>query len=182
MRFRVPTILFTALFFAAGLSSCSKREFAELPVSDSGPEAQESSAAVDTGDSSSPGAPAHSVEDNWFLITEVDGDWDYKVYVDISTIDTVDGEIVSWSKLVFDEDHTDSDGLVYREVRIASSIDCKQRTYMYRSSKFYDGLGKLVYQEDIETDRAPIPGGTVSAHIADFVCGYEPPRGNGAGR
>ncbi|MEZ4548621.1 MAG: hypothetical protein R3B51_13305 [Thermodesulfobacteriota bacterium] len=86
---------------------------------------------------------------------------------------------MSWSKLVFPEDQKDSDGLTYREVRIASAINCDKRTYMYSASKFYDALGRMVYHESIETPRSPIPGGTVSEYIANFVCGYTPPASSG---
>lgn len=116
-----------------------------------------------------------SVEDeSWFLVTDVKGDRAYSVFVDTDTIDTVEGEVMSWSRLVFEEDQKDSDGLVYREVRIASAINCEKRTYMYQSSKFYDSLGRMVFNENIATDRSPIPGGTVSEYIANFVCGYKP--------
>ncbi len=179
MRVYSAALIFMALFLTAAMFSCSKREFTELPP-------DSSVATGGTGDSSVAASPdgdsALREKDSWFLVTEVGGDRDYKVYVDTSTIDTMDGEVVSWSKLVFDEDRRDSDGLVYREVSIASSINCEERTYMYRSSKFYDALGKMVYMENVATNRAPIPGGTVSAFIADFVCGYKPPGANGTGQ
>ncbi len=170
----------TALFIAAAFFSCSEREFAELPVSDAEAETQASSVTDASAEEVSQDASSDSAfgeEDSWFLVTEVGGDRDYKVYVDTDTVETIDGEVMSWSKLVFDEDRKDSDGLVYREVRIASAIDCEKRTYMYLSSKFYDSLGKMVYMENIATNRSPIPAGTVSAFIADFVCGYKPPEG-----
>ena len=47
---------------------------------------------------------------------------------------------------------------------------------MYESSKFYDSLGKMVYMENVSTNWSDIPGGTVSEHIANFVCGYQPPK------
>lgn len=158
------------------LLSCTGRGYAD-PVS--GPDdsdrttARAASSEFDGPVSASPG-------ESWFLVAEVKGDTrNYNVYVDTSTIQTVDDEVMSWSKLVFPEDQKDSDGLIYREVRIASAINCAQRTYMYSASKFYDALGRMVFSESIETERSPIPGGTVSEYIANFVCGYKPPASTG---
>lgn len=164
------------------LASCAGREFAADPVSTAETEAESASVSdADNGQAVGGGTETASLSEDeaWFLVTEVQGDRDYNVYVDTSTIDTIEGEVMSWSKLVFDADQEDSDGLVYREVMIASSINCGQKTYMYMSSKFYDSLGKMVYMENIATNRNPIPGGTVSEIIANFVCGYEPPKGKG---
>ena len=172
----VPVILLTVL------ASCGGREFAADPVSSSEARAQGQSASdADDGQAAAGGTETASIDkdESWFLVTEVKGDRDYDVYVDTSTIDTIEGEVMSWSKLVFDADQKDSDGLLYREVMIASSINCEEKTYMYMSSKFYDSLGKMVYVENIATNRNPIPGGTVSEIIANFVCGYKPPRGKG---
>jgi len=136
--------------------------------------------SASAGASEQEGPVSTSPDESWFLVTEVNGDTrDYTVYVDTSTIQTVDDEVMSWSKLVFPEDQKDSDGLTYREVRIASAINCDKRTYMYSASKFYDALGRMVYHESIETPRSPIPGGTVSEYIANLVCGYTPPASSG---
>lgn len=172
----VPLILLTVL------ASCAGREFAADPASNTQAGAERAPVSGADNGQAAPGGTetaALNEDEAWFLVTEVEGDRDYKVYIDTSTIDTIEGEVMSWSKLVFDADQKDSDGLLYREVMIASSINCKEKTYMYMSSKFYDSLGKMVYMENIATNRNPIPGGTVSEIIANFVCGYEPPRGKG---
>lgn len=119
-------------------------------------------------------ASASRDDDTWFLVTDVNAERKFDVYVDTATIQTIDGEVYSWSKLVFKEDQKDSDGLVYREVMISSAIDCAKNTYSYKSSKFYDVLGKMVYMENIATNESEIPVKSVSRHIADFVCGYDP--------
>jgi hypothetical protein len=119
-------------------------------------------------------ASASRDDDTWSLVTDVNAERKFDVYVDTSTIQNIEGEVYSWSKLVFKEDQKDSDGLVYREVMISSSIDCAKNTYSYKSSKFYDSLGKMVYMENIATNKSEIPSKSVSRHIADFVCGYDP--------
>ncbi|GEM_PF-1537795 len=120
-------------------------------------------------------------ENSWFLVTDVNAEREFSVYVDTSTIQTIDGEVYSWSRLVFDADQKDSDGLVYREVIISSAIDCAKKTYSYKSSKFYDTLGKMVYMENIATNMSKIPENSVSGHIAHFVCGYDPSGAKKAG-
>lgn len=120
-------------------------------------------------------------ENSWFLVTDVNAEREFSVYVDTSTIQTIDGEVYSWSRLVFDADQKDSDGLVYREVIISSAIDCGKKTYSYKSSKFYDTLGRMVYMENIATNMSKIPENSVSGHIADFVCGYDPSGAKKAG-
>lgn len=158
------------------LLSCTGRGYAD-PVSTPDDPGR---TTVRAASSESGGPVSASPDESWFLVAEVKGDTrNYNVYVDTSTIQTVDGEVMSWSKLVFPEDQKDSDGLIYREVRIASAINCAQRTYMYSASKFYDALGRMVFHETIETERSPIPGGTVSEYIANFVCGYKPPASTG---
>lgn len=155
------------------LVSCTGKGYADTP-------AERRDASSQTASLASEGPVSNSPGESWFLVTEVKGDTrDYNVYVDTSTIQTVDDEVMSWSKLVFPEDQKDSDGLIYREVRIASAINCAQRTYMYSASKFYDALGRMVFSESIETERSSIPGGTVSEYIANFVCGYKPPASPG---
>ncbi len=132
--------------------------------------------AADGGEFLPPGshvAAASRDEDTWFLVTDVNAEREYAVYVDTSTIQTIDGEAYSWSRLVFNEDQKDSDGLVYREVMISSAIDCGKRTFSYKSSKFYDSLGRMVFMENIATNMSKIPEKSVSGHIADFVCGYD---------
>lgn len=172
----------------AVLLSCAGSGYADpAPGPEGGPTG--ASASAGSSDADGPAAPGSSEregpvstspDESWFLVTEVNGDTrHYTVYIDTSTIQTVDGEVMSWSKLIFPEDQKDSDGLTYREVRIASAINCEKRTYMYSASKFYDALGRMVYHESIETPRSPIPGGTVSEYIANFVCGYTPPAPSG---
>lgn len=114
-----------------------------------------------------------STEDLWILIGGVTGDSEYKVFVDPRTIVGNNDLVESWSKLEFEETQRDDDGLSYKQVQINSSIDCQNRTYSYTDSKFYDGLGRLVDNQPTSYDPQPIIEGTVSAKIADFVCGYE---------
>jgi len=114
-----------------------------------------------------------STEDSWFLIGGVTSDTPYKVFVDPRTIAGNNGLVQSWSKLEFEETQRDEDGLSYQQVQINSSIDCQNRTYSYTDSKFYDGLGRLVDTQPTPYEPQPIIEGTVSAKIADFVCGYE---------
>ena len=169
------------------LLSCTGSGYAgSAPDMDSGSTGASASSGSSDADGSAGGSSERegpvsaSSDESWFLVTEVNGDTrHYTVYIDTSTIQTVDDEVLSWSKLVFPEDQKDSDGLTYREVRIASAINCTKRTYMYSASKFYDALGRMVYHESIETPRSPIPGGTVSEYIANFVCGYTPPASSG---
>ncbi len=114
-----------------------------------------------------------SKEDTWFLVGGVTGERAYSVFVDPETIINKDGLINSWSKLEFEETQRDEDGLSYNEVLIASDVDCENRTYSYTDSKFYDALGRLVESQRTPYEPAPIVDGTVSAKIADFVCGYD---------
>ena len=189
-----PATLVLAFFVAAYLVSCAAREMdgpvvntdavtpgSSAPAHENGPaaEAPSGSAASDSsGEASLPAgtyvASASRDEDTWFLVTDVNAEREYAVYVDTSTIQTIDGEVYSWSRLVFDEDQKDSDGLVYREVMISSSINCVSKTYSYKSSKFYDSLGRMVFMENVATNASKIPGNSVSGHIADFVCAYNP--------
>lgn len=112
-------------------------------------------------------------EDTWFLVGGVTGERAYSVFVDPETVENQDGLINSWSKLEFEKTQRDEDGLSYIEVQINSDINCKERTYSYGDSKFYDGLGRLVESQPALYDPLPIVDGTVSAQIADFVCGYD---------
>lgn len=155
--------------------SCARKDLSSPDAGASEARAEEADTAA--SDTQKDAAATSDEEESWFLVTEFEGDRDYAVFVDTSTVDTIDGAVHSWSKLVFEEDQKDSDGLVYREVRIASAINCEKRTYKYLSSKFYDSLGKMVYMENVAADWSAIPGGTVSEHIANFVCGYQPPKG-----
>lgn len=176
----VPALLITVFFI-----SCAARE-TEGPVTSTEAAAPGTAAeasevggaqgkdALDQLPSSTVVASASRDGDAWFLVTNVDAERKYKVYVDTSTIQTIDGEVYSWSKLVFDNDQHDTDGLVYREVMISSAIDCAKNTYSNKSSKFYDSLGRMVYMENIGTNSTEIPDQSVSRHIADFVCGYNP--------
>lgn len=112
-------------------------------------------------------------EDSWFLVGGVTGERAYSVFVDPETIVNRDGLINSWSKLEFERTQRDEDGLAYQQVQIASDVDCERRTYSYTDSKFYDALGRLVERQRTPYEPLPIIDGTVSAKIADFVCGYE---------
>lgn len=114
-----------------------------------------------------------SKEDSWFLVGGVTGERAYFIFVDPETIETNKGLIDSWSKLRFEETQYDNDGLSYNEVQISSSVDCEARTYSYTDSKFYDSLGRLVENQIVPYNPKPIIEGTVSAKIADFVCGYQ---------
>lgn len=110
-------------------------------------------------------------EDSWFLVAEVKGERVYTVYVDTKSIENTETGIESWSKLEFQETQRDDDGLSYNEVQIRSSIDCPEKTYAYNTSKFYNSIGQLVYQENITYNRNDITPNTLSAYIAEFVCG-----------
>ena len=115
----------------------------------------------------------HQIEDSWFLIGAVTGKSAYKVYVDPESIVNEGELVVSWSKLEFDENQTDEDGLTYKEAQICSSIDCKNRTYSYTDSRFFDGLGRMIESQPTPYESQPIIEGTVSAKIADFVCEHD---------
>lgn len=114
-----------------------------------------------------------SIDDSWFLVAEVSGNKIYEVYVDTGSIENAADGVESWCKLVFDSTQRDDDGLSYDEVHIESSIDCEGKTYAYNTSKFYNKIGQLVYQEDIEYNRTEITPDTLSAYVAGFVCGYD---------
>lgn len=130
--------------------------------------------AFDADESQQPGSGGET-EENWFLVAEITEPKFYKVYVDTTSLREEEGGRESLARMVFFDDQKDSDGMTYREVHIVSVIDCPARTYSYKSSKFFDGLGKMVYQENIGENESEITENSVSAHIADFVCGYEPP-------
>ena len=111
-------------------------------------------------------------EDSWFLVAEVKDERVYTVYVDTKSIENTETGVESWSKLVFPAVQHDDDGLGYNEIQISSSIDCAEKTYAYNTSRFYDSIGQLVYQENIAYNRNDITPDTLSAYIADFVCGH----------
>lgn len=183
-----PGILFAtvlpALLITAFILSCAGRETEGPAVNTDAvtPGAAAAEVEPEAGDADAGGqipsgtviASASRDDDTWSLVTDVNAERKFDVYVDTSTIQTIDGQVYSWSKLVFKEDQKDSDGLVYREVMISSSIDCAKNTYSYKSSKFYDALGRMVYMENVATNESEIPAKSVSRHIADFVCGYDP--------
>lgn len=112
-------------------------------------------------------------EDTWLLIGGVTGERPYSVFVDPETIQSEKGLVTSWSKLKFEKSQLDEDGLSYKSVQINSAIDCEKRTYSYTDSKFYDFIDRLVESQPAPYEAQPIIDGTVSATIADFVCGYE---------
>lgn len=117
-------------------------------------------------------------DDSWFLVGGVIGDRAYSVFVDPDTIESENNLTNSWSKLEFEKSQRDEDGLSYKEVRISSTVDCENRTYSYKDSKFYDSLGRLVESQPAPYEPKPIVDGTVSSKIADFVCGYQLNRPN----
>ncbi len=112
-------------------------------------------------------------EDTWLLIGGVTGERPYSVFIDPETIQSEKGLVTSWSKLKFEKSQLDDDGLSYKSVQINSAIDCDKRTYSYTDSKFYDFIDRLVESQPAPYEAQPIVDGTVSATIADFVCGYE---------
>jgi len=126
------------------------------------------SRSVSPGDEEKP----RGYEDSWFLVAEVKDERVYTVYVDTKSIENTETGVESWSKLVFPGVQRDNDGLRYNEVQISSSIDCAGKTYAYNTSRFYNSIGQLVYQENITYNRNKITPDTLSAYIADFVCGY----------
>jgi hypothetical protein len=196
-----PQALIAALLISLAIAACAAREAEESMVNtdavtpgasaavnekEEAPDASSGPAlrGADGEELMPPGshvAAASRDEDTWFLVTDVNAEREYAVYVDTSTIQTIDGEVYSWSRLVFDADQKDSDGLVYREVIISSAIDCGKKTFSYKSSKFYDTLGRMVFMENIATNMSKIPESSVSGHIADFVCGYDPSGAKKAG-
>jgi Surface-adhesin protein E len=112
-------------------------------------------------------------EDTWFLVGGVSGERPYSVFVDPETIESKNDLVISWSKLEFEKSQLDEDGLSYQSVQINSAIDCDKRTYSYTDSKFYDSITRLVDSQPAPYEALPIIDGTVSATIADFVCGYQ---------
>lgn len=188
-RFTLAASIIQALLITVLTLSCAGRDTDGPAISTDAVTPGTAAAATEMDDSDSgnqdtdargqipPGsviASASRDDDTWSLVTDVNSERQFDVYVDTSTIQTIDGEVYSWSKLVFKEDQKDSDGLVYREVMISSAIDCAKNTYSYKSSKFYDALGRMVFMENIATNESEIPAKSVSRHIADFVCGYDP--------
>ncbi|MFI5324357.1 MAG: surface-adhesin E family protein [Thermodesulfobacteriota bacterium] len=190
-----PAVILLALCLAAPILSCTGKEVEEpaintdavtpgVSIPDGTDESERNVASISaeeesrTGSTESPledAAPAASHDsESWFLVKNVKAERKFALYVDTSTINTIDGEVYSWSRLIFDEDQKDTDGLIYREVLIASAIDCAGNTYAYKSSKFYDSLGKMVYMENVGTNKSKIPENSVSRYVSDFVCGYNP--------
>lgn len=196
-----PQALIAALLISLAIAACAAREAEEsmvntdavTPGASAAANEREQTRAASSASSPEGGneeellppgshvAAASRDEDTWFLVTDVNAEREYAVYVDTSTIQTIDSEVYSWSRLVFNADQKDSDGLVYREVIISSAIDCGKRTFSYKSSKFYDSLGRMVFMENIATNMSKIPENSVSGHIADFVCGYDPSGAKKAG-
>jgi hypothetical protein len=110
--------------------------------------------------------------DIWYFVTKVDKDRKFRVYVAKESISIENDERKSWCKLLFDQDQTDEDGTKYKEVFIYSTVNCANRTYAYKSARFYDSLGELVFSENISQAPVPIMPDTVSDHVAKFVCAY----------
>jgi hypothetical protein len=108
----------------------------------------------------------------WYFVTKVEKDRKFRVYVAKESISIENDERRSWSKLLFDQDQTDEDGIKYKEVFIYSTVNCANRTYSYKSARFYNSLGELVSSENISQAPAPIIPDTVSDHVARFVCAY----------
>jgi Surface-adhesin protein E len=108
----------------------------------------------------------------WYFVTKVEKDSKFRVYVAKESISIENDERRSWSKLLFDQDQTDEDGTKYKEVFIYSTVNCANRTYSYKSARFYNALGELVSSENISQAPAPIIPDTVSDHVARFVCAY----------
>jgi hypothetical protein len=108
----------------------------------------------------------------WYFVTKVEKDRRFRVYVAKESISIENDERRSWSKLLFDQDQTDEDGTKYKEVFIYSNVNCANRTYSYKSARFYNSLGELVISEDISQEHLPIKPDSVSDHVAKFVCAY----------
>ena len=108
----------------------------------------------------------------WYFVTKVEKDRKFRVYVAKESISITDDERQSWSKLLFDQDQTDEDGTKYKEVFIYSTVNCATRTYSYKSARFYNSLGELVFSEKISQVPVPIISDSVSDHVAKFVCAY----------
>ena len=108
----------------------------------------------------------------WYFVTKVEKDRKFRVYVAKESISIENDERRSWSKLLFDQDQTDEDGTKYKEVFIYSSVNCANRTYSYKSARFYNSLGELVFSEKISQAPVPIMPDSVSDHVAKFVCAY----------
>ncbi len=185
-------LLLSFLFSIAVFLSCVPKEIGEPPASTEAPEAEDIQNTAPEIEQTAEEDPKKEVtavtypreqnvqryepgikEDTWFLVGGVTGDRAYSVFVDPETIVEQNGIVNSWSKLKFEKAQRDEDGLSYKEVQISSDVDCERRTYSYVDSKFYDSLGRLVETQRTPYEPQPIIDGTVSAEIADFVCGYE---------
>ena len=172
MKPGISIILFLGLFVLTGVYSCAKKDISKSdPRVEKVP--QEDTAVTYPRPEKIKRYKAISKEDSWFLVGGVTGDRNYSIFVDPKTIESKNGLTTSWSKLQFEEAERDTDGLSYKEVWINSTVNCENRTYSYTDSKFYDSLGRLVENQGVSYDPKPIIAGTVSAQIADFVCGYE---------
>jgi hypothetical protein len=108
----------------------------------------------------------------WYFVAKVEKDRKFRVYVAKESISIDNDERRSWCKLLFDKDQTYEDGTKYKEVFIYSAVNCANRTYAYKSARFYDSLGELVFSENISEAPVPIMPDTVSDHVAKFVCAY----------
>lgn len=108
---------------------------------------------------------------NWFLIADVSGERAFSVFVDMQSVRTNNqSEVTSVSKLVFPEVQRDEDGLLFKEVQVESIINCAEWTYGFSYSRFYDSLGKIVFQEQVAEYDKGITQDTVSYNIAEFLC------------
>lgn len=108
----------------------------------------------------------------WYFVTKVEKDRKFRVYVAKESISIENDDRRSWCKLLFDQDQTDEDGTKYKEVYIYSIVNCSNKTYSYKSARFYNSLGELVFSENISQAAVPITPDTVSDHVAKFVCAY----------
>ena len=108
----------------------------------------------------------------WYFVTKVEKERNFRVYVAKESISIENDERRSWSKLLFDQDQTDEDGTKYKEVFIYSTVNCANQTYSYKSARFYNSLGELVFSEKISQKPVAIMPDSVSDHVAKFVCAY----------
>ncbi len=194
MKTRMYLTILIAVFLLTGANSCTQKEIGDSPpaledvpqaetsketnqiigqITAKDEEVEEDTAVTYPRPVKIRAYKKSSGEDPWFLVGGVTGERAYSIFVDPETIEGEKSLVTSWSKLKFEETEHDTDGLSYKEVLINSSVDCERRTYSYTDSKFYDALGRLVEDQVVPYFPQPIIEGTVSAKIADFVCGYQ---------